>query len=311
MDAEAAAKRAPRGRDFLAPRYWPYWVALWLVRAISRLPLPVLWFVGALIGGIGYLVGGRQKRVALINLALCFPELDAPARRRLARRHFRAYGQTLLSAGIPWWGSPRRLRRLTRFRDRHHYDEALAANRRIILLAPHFLGLEVGGIRLSQERPVVSMYKKPKKALFAYALNQRARYAATMVERDAPLTALIRKIRQGLPFYYLPDQDPGRDQGVFAPFFGVPAATVTALGRMAKMTDAVVIPCFTRLLPYGRGYEIFFYPPLTDFPTDDPQADARRMNAEIERGVREMPEQYMWTYKRFKTRPDEAASYYD
>jgi lauroyl/myristoyl acyltransferase len=203
------------------------------------------------------------------------------------------------------------LRQLTRFRDRHHYEEALAAHRRIILLAPHFLGLEVGGIRLSQERPVVSMYKKPKKALFAYALSQRSRYAATMVERDAPLTALIRKIRQGLPFYYLPDQDPGHGQAAFAPFFGVPAATVTALGRMAKMTDAVVIPCFTRLLPYGRGYEIFFYPPLADFPTDDPQADARRMNAEIEKGVREMPEQYMWTYKRFKTRPDAAASYYD
>jgi KDO2-lipid IV(A) lauroyltransferase len=303
MNAEPIAK--------CAPRYWPYWIALWVMRGISLLPLQVLWFAGGLLGSIGYLVGGRQKRVTLINLALCFPELDPRAHRRLARRHFRAYGQALLSAGIPWWGSPRRLQRLTRFRDRHHYDEALAANRRIILLAPHFLGLEAGGLRLSQERPVVSMYKKPKKALFAYALNQRSRYAATMVERDAPLTALIRKIRQGLPFYYLPDQDPGHGQAVFAPFFGIPAATVTALGRMAKMTDAVVIPCFTRLLPYGRGYEIFFYPPLADFPSDDPQADAQRMNAEIEKGVREMPEQYMWTYKRFKTRPDGAASFYD
>ena len=308
VDADAAPARA---RDFLAPRYWPYWVALWLVRLVSLLPLPLLWAAGGVVGSLGYVVSARQKHTALVNLALCFPELDVRARRRLARGHFRAYGQTLLSAGIPWWGSPARLRRLTRFRDRHHYDAALAGHRRIILLAPHFLGLEVGGIRLSQERPVVSMYKRPKKALFAYALGQRSRYAATMVERDAPLTALIRMIRKGLPFYYLPDQDPGHGQAVFAPFFGVPAATVTALGRMAKMTEAVVIPCFTRLLPYGRGYEIFFYPPLADFPSDDAQADARRMNAAIEQGVRAMPEQYMWTYKRFKTRPGGGASYYD
>lgn len=311
MNAEAAAGSRPRKRDFLAPRYWPYWAALWLVRAVSRLPLRVLWLAGAVVGNLAYIVSRRQKRVALINLGLCFPQLDAKAHRRLVRRHFRAYGQTLLSAGIPWWGSPERLRRITRFRDRHYYDQALAAHRRIILLAPHFLGLEVGGIRLSQERPVVSMYKKPKKALAEYALSQRSRYAATLVERDAPLTALIRKIRQGLPFYYLPDQDPGDDQGVFATFFGIPAATVTALGRMARLTDAVVIPCFTRLLPYGGGYEIIFHPPLDDFPTDDPQADARRMNAEIEKGVREMPEQYMWTYKRFKTRPRGTPSFYD
>jgi len=125
------------------------------------------------------------------------------------------------------------------------------------------------------------------------------------------LKALLRYIRQGLPFYYLPDQDMGERASVFAPFFGVPAATVTALSRIARSTNAAVIPCITRILPKGRGYEMRLYPPLKNFPSDDPFDDSRRMNEEVENRVREMPEQYMWSYRRFKTRPNNEPSLYD
>jgi lauroyl/myristoyl acyltransferase len=125
------------------------------------------------------------------------------------------------------------------------------------------------------------------------------------------LKLLVKLIRQGLPFYYLPDQDMGERASVFVPFFGIPAATVTALSRIAESTNAAVVPCITRILPGGRGYEVRFYPPLNNFPTDDPEADARRMNQEIERWVREMPEQYMWSYRRFKTRPNNGPSLYN
>jgi KDO2-lipid IV(A) lauroyltransferase len=124
------------------------------------------------------------------------------------------------------------------------------------------------------------------------------------------LKALLRHIRQGLPFYYLPDQDMGERASVFAPFFGVPAATVTALSRIAQSTNAAVIPCITRVLPGGRGYDMCLYPPLKNFPSDDPLADAKRMNEEVEKWVREMPEQYMWSYRRFKTRPNNEPSLY-
>ncbi len=297
-------------REFLHPRYWFHWSFLVILRALSYLPLPVLWLLGGAIGELGYHFQVSARRVALKNMALCFPNLDIRTRRRLVKRHFRASGQVLFGLAIAWWGRENRLRRLVRFRDRRYFDDTLNAGKNVILLAPHFLCLEIGGLRLSQERHVVSMYKAPKSRFVENMLHHRIRYGATLIERSSALKSLIRLIRHGTPFYYLPDQDPGRSETVFAPFFGVPAATVTALGRIARLTGAVVIPCFTRQLPCGRGYEIMFYPPLRNFPSGDAVEDARRMNAEIEKGVAEMPEQYMWTYKRFKTRPNNAPSPY-
>ena len=297
---------------FSHPRYWPYWLLLLCARIISWLPLRVLWVLGWMIGELTFRVHGASRRVAIINLELCFPELPARERKRLARRHFQAAGLTLLSTGIAWWGSRRRLQRLVQFKHREYYDQALAQGKNIILLAPHFLGLEIGGLYLSQERSVVSMYKKPKNELMDWVLRSRSRYAAIMVERDANPKALIRLIRAQRPFYYLPDQDPGHgNHTVFVPFFGVPAATITALSRIARLGEAIVIPCFTRQLPYGAGYEIRFHAPMTGFPSGDLAQDARQMNAEIEKGAHAMPEQYLWTYKRFKTRPERARGPYD
>jgi len=140
--------------------------------------------------------------------------------------------------------------------------------------------------------------------------RSRLRFGGALFERDSHLKGMIRLIRSGYPFYYLPDQNPGEADHVFAPFFGVPTATLTALSRIARLADAVVIPCFTRLLPKGDGYEIIFHAPLENFPSKDSLADAAQMNAAIEAGVREMPEQYMWTYKRFKQRPPGEPSLY-
>jgi len=302
--------KSPKTGEFIHPRYWFYWLILIILRVLSYLPLPLLWLLGGVIGELGYHFQSSARRVALKNVALCFPDLNARARSRLVKRHFHASGQILFSLAITWWGAEKRLRRLVRFRDRHYYDDALKARKNIILLAPHFLSLEIGGIRLSQERHILSMYRRPKHRFTEYVLRARVRYGITLIERSGTLKSLIRLIRQGLPFYYLPDQDPGRSAAVFAPFLGVPTATVTALSRIAQLTNAVVIPCFTRQLAYGRGYEIMFYPPLQDFPCGDAAKDARRMNAEIEKGVAEMPEQYMWTYKRFKTQPNNVPSPY-
>ncbi len=127
----------------------------------------------------------------------------------------------------------------------------------------------------------------------------------------ASLKSIIRAIRDGRIFYYLPDQDMGQRASVFVPFFGIPTATVTILSRLAATTNAAVIPCITRIIPGEHRYETRLYPPLENFPTDDPVADARRMNREIEQWVREMPDQYMWSYRRFKTRPNNESSLYE
>ena len=294
------------------PRYWPSWAGVAILRALGVLPLPLLWVLGAVIGQLVSFFPSRARRTADVNLALCLPELSTAARRRLRRATFRTLAQAFVGMGVSLWGRRARGQRLVQFRDRGIFDAAIAAGKHVILLAPHFAVLEIAGLRLSQERPMVSMYKSPRNPVFDHVMRRsRSRFGGVMIERSSDLLPLIRLLRQGLPFYYLPDQEPGNAGYVFAPFFGVPAATLTAPSRMARLAQAIVIPCYTRLLPFGRGYEVIMKPPIRDFPTSDALGDASRLNAAIEDAVREIPEQYLWTYKRFKTRPGDAPSYYD
>jgi len=281
------------------------------MRLISLLPMRIIWMLGVSLGSVVYLFPSKLKRTALINIRLCFPGLDAAGRRRLLFRHFRMLGVSILSYGLGWWASPARLRRLVRFRDRRHYDAALAEKRSIILFTPHFLALDISGITLSSERPMITMYREPRDKVLDRMLKKRGRFSAVLFERKSNLKALIRHLRDGRPFYYLPDQDPGGADAVFVPFFGIPAATVTAFSRIAKMTDAVVIPCWSRILPGGAGFEVRFEPPLDGYPSDDPVRDAARMNAEVERVARQCPDQYLWSYRRFKTRPPGDPSVYE
>jgi KDO2-lipid IV(A) lauroyltransferase len=296
---------------YLQPRWWPTWIGLGFMRMVSWLPLPLITAIGAVFGQLLYVLHAKRRHVVNVNVRRCFPELSPGRQSRIVRRHFRAFGQTLLDIGISWWASEARIKRLTRFRGREHYDQALRANKNIILLAPHFLGLEIGGIRLSIERPMVTVFRHPVNELLSVVMERaRSRFQLNLVEHIKPLTALVRQTKKGVPLYYLPDQDAGRRNSVFAPFFGIPAATFIVLPRLAQMTDAVVIPCITRQLPWGRGYEIEFRPALKDFPSGDAVADTTRMNQEIQIAVREIPEQYFWLHKRFKTRPEGESAFY-
>lgn len=285
------------------PAYWPTWFGLLVMRLVSLLPFRLVWCLGNMIGALLHLFPSKLKRIALTNVRLCFPELDASRQGDVVGSYFRMLGVSILSYGVGWWASPERLRRLVRFHDRHHYDDAIAAGKSIILFTPHFLAIDICGLCLSSERPMITMYRESRNRLVDRMLRRRARFGAVLFERRSSLKALIRHVREKRPFYYLPDQDPGGAEGVFVPFFGVPAATVTAMSRIAKMTGAVVIPCYNRILPGGRGFEVRFEAPLADYPSEDPEQDARRMNQELEKVVRRHPEQYLWSYRRFKTRP--------
>ena len=219
----------------------------------------------------------------------------------------------MMSLSVAWFAPRWRVERFITLRDQHLLDEALASGKKVILFAPHFISLDMGGARLSaiRDRKFVSMYRKSRDPLLEYLFQRRGRFGGVVVERMASLRLIIRAIREGRIFYYLPDQDMGERASVFVPFFGIPTATVTTLSRIAETTNAVVIPCLTRILPHGRGYEMRLHPPFENFPTSDPVADARYMNEQIEQWVREMPDQYMWSYRRFKTRPNNEPSFYE
>lgn len=298
-------------KTFLNPRYWYAWPVLALMLVLSWMPGPVHWLLGSALGEILSWLPTPNRRFAYRNLELCFPDKTPAERRRIVKRHFHLSGYATLSLSIAWFAPQWRIRRFIALSNASYIDEAYASGKNVILLAPHFVGLDIGGMRTSLGRHFVSMYRRARNPLMEYLFQRRSRYGSVVVERFANLKPLIRLIRGKWPFYYLPDQDIGEKASVFAPFFGIPAATVTALSRIAETTNAVVIPCVTRALPRGRGFEVRLYPPFENFPTPDPLSDAARMNREIEQWVREMPEQYMWTYRRFKTRPNGEKSLYE
>lgn len=296
---------------FLAPRYWPTWLALALLRLLSLMPLPLLWWLATGFGPLLYSLVASRRHVVLRNLATCFPQKSPQQRRQIARQHFQYATYMLLIEGYVWWAKPRQLQKIGHFRDRHFYDQALARGENIILLAPHFLGLEIGGMLLSMERPMSSMYQYSKNQLLDTMVRRgRSRFRGQLIERKAPLNVLIRSLRSGKPFYYLPDQDAGHRKGVFVPFFGTVASTYPLLGKFARLGKATVIPCYTRLLASGKGLEVVFMPPLQHYPTGDTVRDTTTMNTVIEQMAAAEPAQYFWLHKRFKTRPPGEPAFY-
>lgn len=271
----------------------------WLVVPLARVAGVLVWRLVP-----------ERRRVTRANLAACFPGMPAAARERLARAHFGAFCASFAAYGMLAGSSRARIERLVRIEGLEHV-RALEGTP-VILLAPHFVGLDVGFTRLACELDMVSMYANQKDAAFSALLAAgRKRFGdQLLVSRQAGIRAAIAGLRAGRPFYYLPDQDHGPRDAVFVPFFGVPAATVPGVARIARLTGARVLPCVTRLLPGGRGWLVQIGRPWPDFPTCDLLADTRRMNAYIERRVNEFPAQYIWMHKRFKTRPPGEAPLY-
>lgn len=278
-------------------------LGLGLIWLLHWLPLALLAPLGRAAGLLLYALAGERRRVVLANLRLCFPDLHEQERVQLARNHFAVFTRSLLEHGILWWGSRERVLRMVRIEGLQHWHAV--RDRPVIWLSPHFVGLDMGGIRLTAEFPLVSVYSKQKNPVFdAVLLHGRTRLGLTeLYSRQDGIRPVAKAIKKGLPFYYLPDMDFGERDSMFVPFFGIPAATITGLARIAALTGAVVVPAVTTQLPGGAGYVLRFYPAWDHYPSGDLAADTRRMNAFIEERVREMPEQYYWLHKRFKTRP--------
>lgn len=278
-------------------------LALALVWLLHLLPLRVLAGLGRGLGSLLFPFARERRRVCLTNLERCFPQMPEDERLRLAKKHFRAFGRSVLERGLLWWAPRERIVRLVRVVGMEHL--LAAKDGPLILLAPHFVGLDAGWTRLTCELDMSGIYANQKDPVFnAVLLAGRTRFGRQRaLSRQDGVRAGLAALKEKLPFYYLPDMDYGPRDSVFVPFFGVPAATVTGLPRLARLAGARVVPCVTRLLPGGAGYEVRCYPAWEGFPTADAVADVRRMNAFIEERVREMPEQYFWMHKRFKTRP--------
>ncbi|MDO8312250.1 MAG: lipid A biosynthesis acyltransferase [Sideroxyarcus sp.] len=280
---------------------------LWL---IHFLPFRVIVAIGNGLGSLLYLLAAERRKVGAINLKLCFPDMSDEARNKLLRDHFKMFGRGLIERSILWWASAKRIRSLIRAEGVEHFEAI--RDKPAILLTPHFVGMDAGGQWIAQHTDTVCMYANQKSIyLTELLLKKRARFRNQhLYSRQQGLRPILKGMRENMPFIYPPDQDQGVKDGAFIPFFGVPAATMTSVPRIAQTTGAKIVPSITRMLPGGAGYVLTFYHAWENYPSGDDIADARRMNEFIEQRILEMPEQYFWLHKRFKTRPEGEESFY-
>lgn len=281
----------------------PLVALLWL---LHFLPLSLLAPIGRGVGMLIYAFARRRRDIATLNIDWCFPELSAAERRQRVRAHFQCLGRSIIERSIFWWSRRERLQRLIHVEGEEHVHALRAAGRPVILLAPHFVGLDAGGVAVTMRFDIVSIYAAQANATFNRLLYKgRTRFGdQQLLSRQDGARATVKAMKSGRPFYYLPDLNGKRRDSIFVPFFGIQAATITGLSRLAKAAGAAVVPCVTRMQPGGQGYIVEFGAAWDNFPSEDVTADTARMSAWIEGVVRTMPEQYYWVHRRFKTRPE-------
>ncbi len=304
----------PRFRTyFLHPRFWPLWLGLGVLWLVVQLPYRLQLQLGRLLGGLMFRLAGPRRQIAERNLQLCFPGKSAAERERLLRENFASTGIAFFEMAMSWWWPRSRLARLAHVEGLEHLQQAQAAGQGVILMAVHFTTLEIGAALLGQQHTIDGMYREHGNPLFDFIQRsgrERHNLDSLAVERD-DVRGMLKLLRSGRAIWYAPDQDYGTKQSIFVPLFGIPAATVTATTKFARLGKAQVIPFTQKRLEDGSGYRLVIHPPLADFPGESEEADCLRINQWVEGVLRECPEQYLWAHRRFKSRPEGAPRLYD
>lgn len=284
------------------------WV--WIVRSFRHFPMGARWGLAHCAAAVFWVVIPKRRHVTLTNLRLCFPELSEAERVKIAKNLYVKLARAAIDHGTLWTASAEEIRDLVTFTGLEHLLNN--ENRPIIVVSPHFVGLDAAGIALNTYVRGVSLYQKQSNPVWDEALLQgRLRFSNPVLiakSGDHDLRTVMKHMREGLPFYYLPDMDHGRRNSIFVPFFGVNAATIPMVSRLARVTHAKVIWCIATMT--RKGYSVELSAPFENFPTKDPESDTRRLNEELERFIRKHPDQYFWVHRRFKTRPEGEPSLY-
>jgi KDO2-lipid IV(A) lauroyltransferase len=289
------------------------WLAKGLLYLFAFLPLWVSHAVGAMIGWLGYRLPNEIRHAARINIRLCLPELSPLAQERLLKRYLIETGKTAMESGAMWlWGRRRIMAKVKGVSGETHLEAALARGKGVIFAIPHMGAWEMVGLYCSSHYPMTSLYRPPDLAAMDRIIRHgRERFGATLVPTDnRGVKALLRALSRGETIGILPDQEPGRGQGEFAPFFGIPAYSMTLLSRLVHKTGAAVVFTYAERLPLGRGYHLHFLKADERIADNDMECSLAALNHGVEACIQECPAQYQWGYRRFKTRPAEEPDLY-
>ncbi|GHC29782.1 lipid A biosynthesis lauroyltransferase [Kushneria pakistanensis] len=304
-------KRHEYPESFAHPRYWPTWCAIGLMRVGAFLPWRLKLWIGTAIGELVWRFVKRRRHITETNLRLCFPELDEHELQKLVRRTFHANGIGILETATGWCRDPEHLRHRVSFKGTEHMEAAKAQGKGVLIIGIHFSTLDLGGALHSLFFDADVVYRPHNNPLFERFMTKARRgiFGAAIDRHD--LRGVVRRVKSGHAVWYSPDQDFGREASVFAPFFGIDAASIRLTAKIARMTGAPVMPLMFHRNPDNRTYTLEYLPALENFPSGDEVADATQVNAFIEMAIRKHPEQYLWLHRRFKTRPEGEASFYD
>ena len=308
MSTTAARQPGEFSPALLAPRYWPTWCAVGLLTLLQGVPRGARDRVAGWIGALQYRTNTKRRETVELNLSRCYPQHSGAVRRRWAQEHFRTYAQVIADYGAAWWDwGRRRAARRCSVRGHEHLEAAQRAGRSVILLTPHTVAVYFGGLALdpyvAQVTSVANRFPDPVVQWLFERMNKR--HGARVWTREDGLRPVVRALRrEGTVFYYMPDEDRGQRDSVFAPFFGQQKATLNTLGRLARLSGAVVIPMMSWYAPEDGHYHVDLGAPLEDFPNGDAVREATMMNRAIEHRIALRPEQYLWNFRLFRTRPD-------
>ncbi|MFK7863492.1 MAG: LpxL/LpxP family Kdo(2)-lipid IV(A) lauroyl/palmitoleoyl acyltransferase [Pseudohongiellaceae bacterium] len=288
-------------RGYTSPRYWPTWLLYAFLKILAILPFSIQITVGKALGKLSLLIARDRREACEINIRLCFPELSADEQEELIRKIFISNGIGLVEIAMAWFSDPKRYEDKISVHGAEHLKAAKSQGRGVLLVGAHFSTLELGGLLFNKVGRFDATFRPNKNPLFnAMMFNGRKRSVDGVIDRK-DIRGAMRSLKSGRVLWYAPDQDYGPKNSIFAPFFGVPAATITATSRFARFNDSAIVFYSHYRNEDNSGYHIHFSEPLKGYPTGDDVQDATIINRYIETAIRKQPDQYLWLHKRFKT----------
>ena len=294
--------------EFFHPKYLPTWILILLMKIGALVPFRMQVFLGKNMGKLFYLLFSTLRKVATINIQKCFPEKNKEQVSALVKKHFESIGVSFFETANAYYGRDEKIQKLLTIESEHYLTDAMKDDRGVIILCSHFMPLMLSSRALSLKHKIASIYRPQNNRLFDKIMVKGLTNGGGIMIKNSDTRAMIKAIKNALPIWYAPDQDLGTKGTVFAPLFGIQAATISATSRLAKGGNTAVIPySFTRT---DEGYNMSFSAPLENYPSGDLVHDASQTNQILEAQIRKNPEQYLWIHRRFKTRPEGEKNFY-
>ena len=294
--------------EFIHSKFLLTWILILFMRIVVFIPFKAQVIAGKAIGRMMHPFMHKLRSTAYSNISHCFPEKKQPQVERLVKRHFEAIGVSFFETANAYYGSDNKIKKLLTIKNEHFFKDALKEEGGIILLCSHFMPLMLGSRALLIKHTIANIYRPQNNTLFDSAMVKGYKKNGAVMIKSTDTRSIIKAINNSLPIWYAPDQDLGKNNSIFAPFFGIQTATSSATARLAKNNNTRVIPySFIRT---SNGYLMSFEKPISNYPSNDPIHDATVINQILEKQINHSPEQYLWIHRRFKTRPNDEKNFY-